>query len=185
MNEKGYGLEMKEVTIILSRDKETLERWMKAYSGLIFTICYSMTGDYFQSEDLAQETFVSAYRAMGSFDGKNEKAWLVKIASNKCRDYLKSSARRMVPSEDQVFDAVKDTSPLPEEEVIGGDLERRLQDLCDSLREPYRTVATEYFIHRKHPEQIARQTGTNVKTVQTQFYRARAMLHRLWKEEQL
>jgi len=176
---------MKEVTIILSRNNEILERWMSTYSGLIFTICYSMTGDYFQSEDLAQETFVSAYRAMGSFDGKNEKAWLVKIATNKCRDYLKSSARRIVPAEDQMFDAVRDAAPLPEEEAVGADLQRHLARLCDSLREPYRTVATEYFIHQKHPKQIAEEMKTNVKTVQTQFYRARAMLQRLWKEEQL
>lgn len=176
---------MKEVTIILSRDNEILERWMKTYSGLIFTICHSMTGDYFQSEDLAQETFVSAYRAMGSFDGKNEKAWLVKIATNKCRDYLKSSARRSVPTEDQVFDMLRDTAPLPEEEAVNEELSQRLARLCDSLREPYRTVATEYFIHRKHPKQIAQEMQTNVKTVQTQFYRARAMLQRLWKEEQL
>lgn len=171
--------------IILGQNNEILERWMQAYSGLIFTICYSMTGDYFQSEDLAQETFVSAYRAMGSFDGKNEKAWLVRIATNKCKDYLKSSARRNVPTEDQAFDVVADKRPLPDEEVVNADLEHRLKLLCDSLKEPYRTVATEYFIHQKHPEQIAAQMGKNVKTIQTQFYRARAMLQKLWREEQL
>lgn len=158
---------------------------MNTYSSLIFTICYSMTGDYFQSEDLAQETFVCAYRAMERFDGRNEKAWLVKIATNKCRDYLKSSAKRMLPAEDRMFEGVKDSSPLPEEEAVAEDLKQHLARLCRSLREPYRTVATEYFIHHKHPAQIAEERNINVKTVQTQFYRARAMLQRLWKEEQL
>ena len=170
---------------ILSQEHEQLEQWMQTYSGLIFTICYSMTKDYFQSEDLAQETFVSAYRARGSFDGKNEKAWLVRIATNKCKDYLKSSARRAIPTEEQVFDEVRDREPLPEDEAVNADLMRQLLRLCRSLKEPYSTVATEYFIHQKHPEQIAAETGKIVKTVQTQCYWARAMLQKLWKEEQL
>lgn len=170
---------------ILSQKKQILERWMRDYSGLIFTICCSMTGDYFQSEDLTQDTFISAYRAMDRFDGENEKAWLAKIAANKCRDYLKSSARRHVSTEDQVLESVEDPAPLPEEVVEVGELQRRLERLCQSLREPYRTVAVEYFIRRKHPEEIARKTGRNVKTVQTQLYRARAMLREQWKEEQL
>lgn len=39
---------------------------MESYSGLIFTICYSMTGDYFEAEDLAQDTFISAFRNLES-----------------------------------------------------------------------------------------------------------------------
>ena len=58
-----------------------------------------MTGDYFAAEDLTQETFLSAFRHMDSFTGTNEKAWLCRIASNKCIDYLKSAGRRQIPSE--------------------------------------------------------------------------------------
>lgn len=54
--------------------QEQLERWMTEYQNLIYSICYRLTGDYFDSEDLAQDTFLSAYRHYKDFDGQNEKA---------------------------------------------------------------------------------------------------------------
>ena len=47
-----------------------------------------MTADYFAAEDLAQETFLSAYEHFRNFDGSNPKAWLCRIATNKCIDYI-------------------------------------------------------------------------------------------------
>lgn len=67
---------------------------VKLYERLILTICFSFTKNYFDAENLAQETFLSAYRNINKFEGNNLKAWLTTIASNKCRDYLKSSWRK-------------------------------------------------------------------------------------------
>ena len=50
------------------------------YQNLIFSLCYQMTQNYFEAEDLAQETFVAAYEHLDSFDGQHEKAWLCRIA---------------------------------------------------------------------------------------------------------
>ena len=76
------------------------------YQNLIYSICYRLTGDYFEAEDLAQDTFLSAYKNLSSFDGKNERAWLCRIATNKCIDYLKRAGRRSVPTEDSFFISV-------------------------------------------------------------------------------
>ena len=62
-----------------------LERMVGQYQNLIFSICYRIVGDYFEAQDLTQETFLAAYRNLGSFDGTNEKAWLTRIATNKCQ----------------------------------------------------------------------------------------------------
>ena len=55
---------------------------IKQYERLIFTICYSFTKNEFDAEDLAQETFLSAYKNISKFDGKNPKAWLTTIAAS-------------------------------------------------------------------------------------------------------
>lgn len=172
-----------EVTPILDR-KQTLEYFMKEYGRLVFTVCYSMTGDYFQSEDLAQETFVSAYRHLDSFDGKNEKAWLTKIASNKCRDFLKSAANnRVKPADDEVFAVIPSAGQTPEEELLSADVKDRMAAFCGRLKEPYRSISVAYFLKEESPQEIADRTGKNIKTVQTQIYRAKAMLKKIWKEE--
>ena len=42
----------------------------------MFTLCYRMVGNYFEAQDLTQETFLSAWSALDRFDGQHEKAWL-------------------------------------------------------------------------------------------------------------
>lgn len=79
--------EQREVDKIDS--KQYLTQMIGQYQNLIFSICVKMTNDYFIAEDLTQETFLSAFQKLSSFDGNNEKAWLCRIATNKCIDYQK------------------------------------------------------------------------------------------------
>lgn len=71
--------------------EEQLSALIDSYQHLVFSICYKMTSDYFASEDLTQETFLSAYNHLKDFDGMYEKAWLCRIATNKCLDYMQSA----------------------------------------------------------------------------------------------
>lgn len=162
-----------------------LEIWMTEYQNLIYSICYRLTGDYFDAEDLAQDTFLSAYRHLDAFDGQNEKAWLCRIATNKCIDYLKRAGRRSVPTEDIYFSSLPDQRSSPESEAIESDLHRRLWDCCNQLAPPYRQVALDYYYYELDIREIAEKTGKNKKTLQTQIYRAKGMLRKLIREEDL
>ena len=142
-----------------------------------------MTGDYFAAEDLTQETFLSAYRHLGSFTGTNEKAWLCRIASNKCIDYLKSAARRQLPSDETIFAEQTDRSPGPEERLLEQEVRDVLLQRCRELKPPYDTIAELYFYQEKKADEIAAEQNKNPKTVQTQIYRARAMLRKLYEKE--
>ncbi len=168
--------------MIPDRKNQLLENAIEEYGRLVLTVCKSMTGDYYEAEDLAQDTFLSAYKNLDSFDGVNMKAWLVKIASNKCRDYLKSAARRSVPAPQETFEQA-DAAPVPEDAVLEKDTEKRLEDFCKSLKEPYRSIAVAYFCDHMSAQEISKATGKNLKTTQTQIYRAKAMIRKLWKEE--
>jgi RNA polymerase sigma-70 factor (ECF subfamily) len=169
--------------IPIDKKNRMLEASIAQYGRLIFTICNSMTGDSFEAEDLAQDTFLSAYKHLDTFHGDNMKAWLVTIASNKCRDYLKSAARRSVAASGETFDLVRDKGPEPEEVIVNRDTEKRVLDLSRSLKEPYQSIAIAYFCEHKTAQDISRATGKNLKTTQTQIYRTRSMMRKLWKEE--
>lgn len=153
------------------------------YEKLIFSICYRMVGNYFDAQDLTQETFLSYYKVLPRFDGQNEKGFLTKIATNKCLDYLKQTKRREIPSETQVLENNSSTVPPPEEEVLEELVNRQLKSLCRSLKPPYDQVATEYYCHNHTAKEIAQSSGKKLKTVQTQIARAKKMLQKLYKQE--
>jgi len=169
--------------MIPDRKKLLLEQAIDQYGRLILTVCNSMTRDYYEAQDLTQDTFLSAYKNLDSFDGGNMKAWLVKIASNKCRDYLKSAARRSIPTAQEAFEKVSDAAPMPETTVLEMDAGKRLKDLCIGLKEPYQSIAIAYFCDHLSAQEISKATGKKLKTTQTQIYRAKAMMRKLWKEE--
>jgi RNA polymerase sigma-70 factor (ECF subfamily) len=53
---------------------------------------------------------------------------------------------------------------------------------CNSLKPPYREIALDYFLKELTASEIAANTGKNLKTVQTQIYRAKAMLQKKYKK---
>ena len=142
-----------------------------------------MTSDYFASEDLAQETFLSAYKHLGEFDGKYEKAWLCRIATNKCLDYLQSAGRRVIPTEDVVMNETCTYEGAPETVCLEEEVRQTLLNRCMSLKPPYDEIAKAYYYDEMNVVEISAQRGMKVKTVQTQIYRARAMLRKLYGKE--
>lgn len=161
---------------------DILESLIDEYGNLIFSICYRMTNNYFDSEDLAQETFLSAYKNLDNFDGCHPKAWLSRIATNKCLDYLKSAAKRTEPTEDNFFLETKSTAPTPLESCMENEVKEKLLTLCRLMKPPYDEIAMSYFYQEMTVKEIAQKQNKNVKTIQTQVYRAKAQLKKLWKE---
>lgn len=95
-----------------------LEKAMEQYEKLIFSICYRMLGDYFDAQDMTQETFLTYYKVLDRFDGQNEKAFLTKIATNKCLDFLKSKRRKEMPTEDGILESNVGTVSSLEESFL-------------------------------------------------------------------
>ncbi len=182
-----------------------------SYQHLVFSICYKMTSDYFASEDLAQETFLSVYRHLGEFDGRYEKAWVCRIATNKCLDYLQSAGRRSIPTADLGFESARApdggmfsgrsaeavsginagaagghetaVQQTPESICLEKEVRETLLARCLSLKPPYDEIAKAYYYDELDAGEIARRRGAKKKTIQTQIYRARHLLRRMYEKE--
>lgn len=169
--------------MVIVIENEQFANCIKQYERLIITICLSFTKNYFDAEDLAQQTFLSAYENYEKFDGQNIKAWLTTIAANKCRDYIKSKARTTISLEDEDYETLEDTADLPEDTIVKKCNDERIHSLCNKLKDPYKTVAVNYFCNDVKLSHMAKNTGQSLKTLQTQLYRAKKLLKELWKEE--
>lgn len=159
-----------------------------SYQNLVFSICYKMTADYFAAEDLAQETFLSAYEHLKSFDGVNAKAWLGRIATNKCLDYMSNSGRRSIPTEDIYLENDMRTAPLadtPENVYMENEVKEMLLMYCQRLKPPYNEIAKSYYYDEMDVKEIAASRGQKIKTIQTQIYRARSMLRKMYRKENI
>lgn len=178
--------EVGEISVVKNKTACTESRLcelMDTYDKLIFSVCYKITGDYFTAEDLTQETFLAAYQKYETFDGVNEKAWLCRIATNKSIDYMRSAKQKMVPTQDSFFETITEKKETVEELYIEEEIKQKLSECCKKLKPPYDEIAREYYLEELTALQIARKKQMNLKSVQTQIYRARSMLQKLYGKE--
>lgn len=166
--------------------KDNFIELIERYRNLVFSICLKMTGDYFAAEDLAQETFISAYKHLNDFDGMDEKAWICRIASNKCIDYHRAAARRMVPTaeEEMPMEHGRENDELFRT-VSNRQVMEELKRCCEELLSPYKETALMHFVEGMAAKEISERTGVGLNTVQTRIYRAREKLKISYRKELL
>jgi RNA polymerase sigma-70 factor, ECF subfamily len=75
-------------------DGEAFRELVEAYRGELQTHCYRILGSVQDAEDVLQEALLAAWRSIGQFDGRSLRAWLYRIATNRCLNYLRDESRR-------------------------------------------------------------------------------------------
>jgi RNA polymerase sigma-70 factor (ECF subfamily) len=187
MDEPARPAEEELARLAAAGDLDAFNRIVDAYQDGVFALCVRILGDRHAAEDAAQETFISAYRAIGRFEGTNLKAWLYRIAVNQCRDELRRRKRRGLavsidtPYEDDeesrldVPDTAAGAPELVEQRELGAALNALLLMLPDEQREAVVLVD----VHGYPYEEVAAMTGASVGTVKSRIFRGREKLRAL------
>lgn len=171
---------------------ERFRALVEEYQTQVYNLALRMMREPAAAEDVCQEAFISAYRAFSSFRGENPKAWLMRIATNTCYDFLRRSARRPAVSlEVDDPDALRqgsgnvrtievaDRGRGPEEEALARERERVISALLMELGEEYRAVLVMSDVQGMSYEEIAAATGVGLGTVKSRLSRARARMRDL------
>jgi RNA polymerase sigma factor (sigma-70 family) len=159
------------VEAIRSGDSQATRLLVERYHGVVFGLCLRMLSHRHDAEDVTQETFLRALRAIFGFDSARPiRPWLLEIAANRCRTSLSLRARRPRIDTTLALDRVDPRSGLQDPDDLAGEL----QQAVDRLRPEYRLVFLLFHEQNLSYEEIAQSVDRPVGTVKTWLHRARA-----------
>jgi RNA polymerase sigma-70 factor (ECF subfamily) len=148
------------------------------YSARIINLAFAMIGDRHDAEDVAQEAFVRAFRALPKFQRKAKfSSWLYQIALNLCKDYLKAKSRHARSAdEEQMAQVDGDPRDQAPRVVLKEELSEKMRESINKLPYFYREAFVLRHLQGLEYEDVAAITGVPADTVRVRAYRAREML---------
>jgi len=167
------------------KDEAAFHQLVDQQTGAVFRTCYRVLGSVDEAEDAVQETFVLAFRALGSYRGDGPPAaWLARIAVRESwrRSRLRSrEATHTAPLDDVVEATTADPTDVARVVLAAEECEEVRRAVAE-LPEPYREVVSLRFLADRSVADIAEVTGRPEATIKTQLYRGLARLRPLLEE---
>ncbi len=167
----------------------SVEDMFNLYGNDILRVCNVYLGKQSLAEDAFQDVFVRAIRHLGDYRGESDcKYWLIAIARNVCKDYLKSAWHTRVGLyEDWSEDGteIEDTGPQRHKGSPGSHEDRIIGDMIEdsdlmkavkALPDKYKDVILLRFYFDLDTHEIARQLGIAENSVRSRLFRARGKL---------
>lgn len=162
-------------------DSAAFDALVRKYQHRITSLIGRYVPDWSECQDVAQETFIRAYRALGSFRGDAQfYTWLHRIAVNTAKNHLVSQNRRPPTDDVDATDAEQyDTgsrlrvTDTPEHELLRQEIERTVMRAVEALPEELRTAITLREMDGLSYEEIAERMACPIGTVRSRIFRAR------------
>ena len=121
--------------------EQMLETWVHTYAGAILKTCFIYLADHDLAQDAMQDTFMKAWKYMGNTSHsviQNEKAWLMRVAMNTCRDYRRTLWFKHIDFKKSLDELPPSFVFVPEEDR---DLVIEIQDTAEALGIPKSTAS--------------------------------------------
>jgi RNA polymerase sigma-70 factor (ECF subfamily) len=157
---------------------DAFEEIVNRYQQLAFRTAYVITGSAAEAEEAAQDAFVKAYRALGTFrTGAEPRPWLLRIVANEARNRVRSAGRRHQLELRLAADfRPGDAAPSPEAAAVDAEDRRRLLESVNALEENDRLVVASRYLLELSSEEAAAALGIPEGTVKSRLSRALARL---------
>jgi RNA polymerase sigma-70 factor (ECF subfamily) len=162
-------------------DSKAFDLLVRKYQHRIVALIGRYVSDWSECQDVAQEAFLRAYRAMGSFRGDAQfYTWLHRIAVNTAKNHLVAHGRRPPTDDIDVADAEQYDSGIrlrdndtPERELMRQQMEQTVMRAVEALPEELRNAITLREVEGLSYEEIAARMDCPIGTVRSRIFRAR------------
>ncbi len=176
-----HNIDRELVERVQKGDKEAFDVLVLKYQHKIVRQVSRFVRDLSEAQDVAQEVFLKAYRALPNFRGESAfYTWLYRIADNTAKNYLVAQKRRPPGSDIDLDDAEQYGAELalrenatPEHLLLRDEIEKTVFGAIEELPEDVRTAITLRELEGLSYEEIAQAMGCPVGTVRSRIFRAR------------
>lgn len=167
-------------------DKQAFDLLVQKYQFKILKLVNRYVNDPSEAMDVAQESFIKAYRALDKFRGDSAfYTWLYRIAINTAKNHVVSQSRRIIETDVETVDMeqtltkgnLKDYS-APEKILLDDEIEHAVYEVIAHLPKELRTAITLRELEGMSYEEIAGIMACPVGTVRSRIFRAREAIER-------
>lgn len=164
----------------LKQDHDAFGQLVDRHAAMIVNLAYRMVGDRTDAEDLAQEAFLAAFKALPTFRADSKfSTWLYRIAANKCKDWLRAKRPALMDLDADDLGGerlVESRTPerLLSQQQVAAHLERAIQRLPPLYREAFVLKHVEGLSY----EEMEDILGVSADTLKMRVYKGRVQLSR-------
>ena len=153
---------------------DDIETLISQYGDMLFRLCLIMLKNESDAEDAIQETYIKYFQKAPLFDSKeHQKAWLIRVATNKCRDMLRFRVRHPQIDDEDISKFIPDSS------------DSGILEALTMVPEKFRLVLTLYYIEEYRIEDIANIIGRSSSAVKMRLQKGRKLLEDIYRKEYL
>jgi RNA polymerase sigma-70 factor (ECF subfamily) len=166
-------------------DRQAFTEMVQTYSPQVYRLGLRMLGNQQEAEDVLQETFLNAFRALPGFEGRSSlSTWLYRIAANQALMKLRRKNPALVSIDEPLSDEssaelprqLEDWCCLPEEDFMTAEAQEQLDLAIDKLSPALRAVFALRDLHGMSIADTAEVLGISESAVKTRLLRARLQL---------
>ncbi len=161
--------------------KEAFDRYVVPEIEVLYRVARSITRNATDAEDLVQDTMLRAFRAIGRFDGRHPRAWLLTIMRNAQINRVRRKRPELMRDPDATMDRVasedKDDAS-PEAQVLDRGYEAAIESALDALPAKFRTVVELVDVQALSYQEAADILGVPTGTIMSRLHRARTRIRK-------